>query len=99
MATGPITWGDAFSDRALPEPTPAPPPPGGRPRLGGAEFGDAEPRPLRDYLRVLRRQRRLAAACFGVTVALAILAALFTPRAYTAATRLQVARKSSIQLP
>ena len=69
------------------------------PSFADPEFADAEPRHVRDYLRVLHRQRRLAGACFGATVGLAILVTVFTPRAYTASTRLQVARQSPIQLP
>jgi polysaccharide biosynthesis transport protein len=67
------------------------------PPIFDAEFNEA-PRHLRDYLSVLHRHRGLAVACFGVTVGLAILVTLLTPRLYTASTRLQVARQSPIQL-
>lgn len=63
-----------------------------------ADFIDAPPRHLRDYLRVLHKYRWLAATCFGVVVGIAVLATLLTPRLYTASTRLQVARESPIQL-
>src|SRR6266704_3879097 len=59
---------------------------------------DEAPRHLRDYLAVLHKYGWLAIACFGVTVGLAILVTLLTPRLYTASTRLQVARQSPIQL-
>ena len=102
MATGPMMWSDAFPGRPSLEPPSDSPPSTGRlppPPFANAEFADAEPRHLRDYLRVLRRQRRLAGACFGVTVGVAILVTVFTPRAYTSSTHLQVARQSPIQLP
>jgi len=62
------------------------------------ETDDGRPRHLREYLRVLYKRRRLAAACFGVTVGLAILVTVLLPRRYTASTRLEVERRSPIQL-
>ena len=62
------------------------------------EVTDAPPHHLRDYLRVLVRHRRLALGYFGATVGIAALFVLLSPRAYTAATRLQIARQSPIQL-
>jgi succinoglycan biosynthesis transport protein ExoP len=56
------------------------------------------PRHLGDYLAVLRRHQRLAVLAFGATVLLAMLVTILTPRRYTAWTRLQVGRQSSIQL-
>ncbi len=54
------------------------------PTVLDAEFTDATPRHLRDYLRVLYKYRWLAAACFGVTFGLAALTTLLsrasTPR-------------------
>ncbi len=63
-----------------------------------ADFTETPPRHLRDYLRVLYKYRWLAAACFGLTLAATALATLLSPRLYTTATRLQVARQSPIQL-
>lgn len=59
---------------------------------------DDAPRLLRDQLHVLYKHRRLAAVCFGVTVAAALVVSLLLPRRYTATTRLEVARRSPIQL-
>src|SRR5262249_29991951 len=59
----------------------------------------ASPHQLREYLHVLYKHRRLAALCFGATLALTALITVLTPRRYTASTRLQVARQSPIQLP
>ncbi|MCW5889156.1 MAG: polysaccharide biosynthesis tyrosine autokinase [bacterium] len=79
-------------------------PPPGRPRAAvaadviDAEFADAPRVDLREYLRILHKYRWLAATCFGLTLALAILVTLITPRTYTATTRLQVAKQSPIQL-
>jgi len=57
------------------------------------------PQQLRAYLQVLYKHRRLAALCFGGTLALTGLITVLTPRRYTASTRLQAARQSPIQLP
>jgi len=57
------------------------------------------PQQLRTYLQVLYKHRRLAALCFGGTLALTGLITVLTPRRYTASTRLQAARQSPIQLP
>lgn len=79
-------------------------PPPGRPRAAAAadvidaEFAEAPRVDLREYLRILHKYRWLAATCFGLTLALAILLTLVTPRTYTATTRLQVAKQSPIQL-
>jgi len=62
------------------------------------EVEDTRPHHLREYLRVLYKRRRLVAACFGATFGLAILVTLFLPRRYTAWTRLEVERRSPIQL-
>jgi capsular exopolysaccharide synthesis family protein len=70
-----------------------PPPP-----VIDVEVTDAPPHHLRDYLRILLRHRRLALGCFGATLGLAVLFTLLSPRAYTASTRLQIARQSPIQL-
>lgn len=78
--------------------------PPGRPRAPvpadviDAEFADAPRVDLREYLRILHKYRWLAATCFGLTLALAVLLTLITPRTYTATTRLQVAKQSPIQL-
>jgi succinoglycan biosynthesis transport protein ExoP len=84
------------------------PAPIGRPRATGArmpvaevvdaEYVDTTTLHLRDYLRVLYKYRWLAATCFGVTLALALLATLLTTRTYVATTRLQIAKQSPIQL-
>jgi capsular exopolysaccharide synthesis family protein len=63
-----------------------------------AEYAEVRPRNLRDYLGVLHKHRWLAALCFAVTVGLAVLYTLATPRLYTASTRLQVPRRPPIQL-
>jgi succinoglycan biosynthesis transport protein ExoP len=63
-----------------------------------AEYSEIPRRSLRDYLRVLYKYRWLAATCFGLTVGIAVLLTVLTPRLYTAATRLQVSRQGQIQL-
>ena len=63
-----------------------------------AEFSEPPPRHVRDYLRVLYKYRWLAATCFAMIFGLTVVVTLLTPRLYTAATRLQVARQSPIQL-
>src|SRR5262245_37147239 len=65
---------------------------------GHAESENDAPRLFREQLRVLYKHRRLAAACFAGTVALSVIVTLATPRRYTATTRLEVARRSPIQL-
>jgi len=70
---------------------------------GSADYIDAQyveirPRGLRDYLRVLRTHRWLAAACLAVGLTAATLYTLATPRLYTASTLLEVPRRSPIQL-
>jgi succinoglycan biosynthesis transport protein ExoP len=72
--------------------------PGASPPVVDVEFDDAPSRHLRDYLRVVYKYRWLAATCCALTVGLVGLVTLLTPRSYTAATRLQVARQSPIQL-
>ncbi len=47
---------------------------------------------------MLYKYRWLAATCFGLTFGVAVLLTVMTPRLYTAATRLQVAREGPIQL-
>jgi capsular exopolysaccharide synthesis family protein len=61
-------------------------------------FEEERPRRVSDYVAVLRRNLRLAATCFAVTVALTVLITLLMPRSYSAATRLQVGRQSAIKL-
>jgi polysaccharide biosynthesis transport protein len=61
-------------------------------------FEEERPRRVSDYVGVLRRNFRLAAMCFGTTLALTLLVTFFMPRSYTAATRLQVGRQSEIKL-
>jgi len=68
------------------------------PAMSDAEFREAPPRHLRDYLWVLQKYRWLAAICFGLTLGVTVLVILVTPRRFTASTRLQVARQSPIQL-
>ena len=63
-----------------------------------AEYTEIPRRSLRDYLRVLYKYRWLAATCFGLTLGIDVLLTVLTPRLYTAATRLQVARQRPIQL-
>src|SRR5581483_4226018 len=63
-----------------------------------AEFSEVRRRGARDTLRVLYKYRWLAAVCFGLTLGATLLVTLLTPRLYTAATRVQLARESSIQL-
>ena len=63
-----------------------------------AEFSEAPPRHLREYLWVLLKYRWLVLTSFGLTVGLTILITLLTPRLYTASTRLQLASQSPIQL-
>src|SRR6185295_18113115 len=59
---------------------------------------EAPPHHLREYLHVLYKHRQVAAAVFAVCVGIAILVTLLSPRRYTAAMRLEVARQSPIQL-
>src|SRR5437867_8878712 len=68
------------------------------PEVIDAEYSDASPRHLREYLRVLYKYRWLAATTFALTMGLAVLVTLVTPRLYSAGTRMQVARQSPIQL-
>ncbi len=68
------------------------------PDVVDAEYSEVPQRHLRDHLRVLYKYRWLASTCFGLSVGAAVLITLMTPRLYTAATRLQVARESPIQL-
>jgi succinoglycan biosynthesis transport protein ExoP len=76
----------------------------GRPSMNGgeaaldAEFTEIPARHLRDHLRILSRHRRLAAACAGGTLLLAVLYTLHATRLYTATVRLQVARSTPIKL-
>lgn len=63
-----------------------------------AEFSEVRRRGARDYLRILYKYRWLAAALFVVTLGVTVLVTLLTPRLYTAATRLQLAREGPIQL-
>ena len=82
------------------------PPPGGRIALPVADHGPVidgdvaeSPAPhLREYLWVLYKHRWLALSAFAVMVGLALLVTIFTPRRYTAATRIRVARQAPIQL-
>jgi polysaccharide biosynthesis transport protein len=62
------------------------------------EFREVPPRRLRDHLRVLSKHRRLAAGCFVACIIAAGVITVLTPRTYTAATRIQVARSSPIKL-
>ena len=78
-------------------PTQVAAPPSAAPYID-AEFVDVPSRHLRDYLWVVYKYRWLAGTCFALTFGLVGLVTLFTPRAYTATTRLQVARQSPIQL-
>jgi capsular exopolysaccharide synthesis family protein len=59
---------------------------------------EAPPRHLRDYVRVFYKYRWLAAACFALVFGAMALVTVLSPRLYTAATQLQVARQSPIQL-
>ncbi len=68
------------------------------PAILDAEFSEAAPRHLRDHLRIVYKYRWLAAACFGVTFGLVAVSTLLSPRLYSAATRLQIARESPIHL-
>ncbi len=63
-----------------------------------ADYGDAPPRHVRDYVRVFYKYRWLAAACFALVFGAALLVTMLSPRLYTAATQLQVSRQSPIQL-
>ena len=63
-----------------------------------ADYSEAPPRHVRDYVRVFYKYRWLAAACFALVVGATVLVTVLSPRLYTAATQLQVARQSPIQL-
>jgi capsular exopolysaccharide synthesis family protein len=86
----------ATPERLLPMemPKPSPLPPG----VIEAEFTEAAPRHLRDYLRLLYKYRSLALGCLAVTVGASMLVTLLTTPLYTSFTQLQVARQSPIQL-
>src|SRR5262249_18981533 len=72
--------------------------PAGYPGYIEAEVIDVRGRHLRDYLWILYKYRWLAATCFGAVFGLTCLATLLSARVYTATTRVQVTRDSSIQL-
>jgi len=72
--------------------------PAARAEVVDAEFHVARGRRLRKCARLLFRYRWLAGTCFGVTVGLAALVTLVVPRAYTAATRLQVTHQAPLRL-
>ncbi|HYV56635.1 MAG TPA: polysaccharide biosynthesis tyrosine autokinase [Candidatus Nitrosopolaris sp.] len=72
--------------------------PAARAEVVDAEFRVARGRRLRSWTRLLFRYRWLAGTCFGVTVGLAALVTLVVPRAYTAATRLQVTHQAPLRL-
>ena len=63
-----------------------------------ADYSEAPPRHLRDYVRVFYKYRWLAAACFALVFGTTVLVTALSPRLYTATTQLQVARQSPIQL-
>ena len=63
-----------------------------------ADYTEAPRRRLHDYARILHKYRWLAAACFVLVFGASLLATMLSPRLFTAATRLQVARQSPIQL-
>src|SRR5262245_7424288 len=63
-----------------------------------AELDERSGRSAREYVRLLRVYRGVAASCFGVIFGAVLLATLLAPRYYTATTRLQLARHSPIQL-
>ena len=63
-----------------------------------AEFREVPLRDLREHLRILMKYKRLAVFAFGSMLGLVVLAVALTPRCYTAASRLLVARQSPIQL-
>ena len=63
-----------------------------------ADYSEAPRRHLRDWFRVVYKYRWLAAACFALVFGGAVLMTVLSPRLYTAATQLQVARQSPIQL-
>src|SRR5262245_65767269 len=55
-------------------------------------------RRLRDYLWLVYKYRWLSGTCCALAIGIVAVVTLLTPRAYTATTRVQVARQSSIQL-
>jgi len=59
---------------------------------------EASPRHLRDYVLIFYKYRWLAAACFALVFGAMVLLTVLSPRLYTAATQLKVARQSPIQL-
>ncbi len=86
----------ATPERLLPMemPKPGPLPPG----VIEAEFTEATPRHLRDYLRLLYKYRSLATGCLALMIGLSTLVTLLTTPLYTSFTQLEVARQSPIQL-
>src|SRR5262249_26611629 len=55
-------------------------------------------RHLRDYLWVVYKYRWLSGTCCALAIGIVAVVTLLTPRAYTATTRIEVARQSPIQL-
>ena len=88
----------AIGDRMLPMEIPKPA--GGplQPGVIEAEFTEAPPRHLRDYLRLLYKYRSLATGCLALTAGISVLLTLLTTPLYGAFTHIQVARTSPIQL-
>jgi capsular exopolysaccharide synthesis family protein len=86
----------ATPERLLPMemPKPGPLPPG----VIEAEFTEATPRHLRDYLRLLYKYRSLATGCLALMIGFSTLVTLLTTPLYTSFTQLEVARQSPIQL-
>lgn len=63
-----------------------------------ADAAEVPPRHLRDYIRILYKYRWLALASFALTAGVMLLWTLATPRAWSAATRVQLSRSSPIKL-
>ena len=60
--------------------------------------GNGSPRHLLNHIYVLQRYRKLAAACFCFTFGLVALVVVASPRLFTSASQVLVARQSPIQL-
>ena len=88
----------AIGDRMLPVEIPKPAAGPLQPGVVEAEFTEATPRHLRDYLRLLYKYRSLATGCLALTAGISVLLTLLTTPLYGAFTRIQVARTSPIQL-
>jgi len=87
------------AEPAVPEPRSARAETMAQPDFLEAEYSEVHRWTLRECLWVVHKHRRLAGACFCISLGLAVLYTLLTPRLYTASTLIEVPRRSPILLP